>query len=80
MVAAVMVDIARLLVYGIGLFTVQFSIVSDMKWLIAAATISAFLGAFLGRELLKKVTLRVIQVIVGIMLVLLGLGLGIGLI
>jgi uncharacterized protein len=79
-VAAVMVDIARLLVYGVGLFTVQFSIVSDMKWLILAATASAFVGAFLGRELLKKITLRAVQVVVGIMLVLLGMALSIGLV
>lgn len=79
-VTAVMVDIARLLVYGIGLFTVQFSIVSDMKWLIAAATISAFLGAFLGRELLKKVTLRMVQMMVGVLLVLLGIALALGLV
>jgi len=79
-VAAVMVDIARLLVYGIGIFTVQFSIVSEMKWLIGAATLSAFLGAFLGRELLKKVTLRTVQVLVGVLLVLLGIALGVGLV
>lgn len=79
-VTAVMVDIARLLVYGLGLFTVQFSIVSDMKWLIAAATISAFLGAFLGRELLKKVTLRMVQMMVGVLLVLLGIALAVGLV
>ncbi|MBI4432987.1 MAG: TSUP family transporter [Candidatus Omnitrophica bacterium] len=79
-VSAVMVDTARLLVYGIGLFAVQFSTVSGMKGLILAATISAFAGALLGRELLKKITLRTVQIVVGVMLILLGLALSIGLI
>lgn len=78
--SAIMVDIARLLVYGIGIFSAHFSIVSDIKWLITAAAISAFLGASLGRELLKKVTLKYVQIIVGVMLVILGLSLGAGLI
>ncbi|OGX57665.1 MAG: hypothetical protein A2306_07605 [Omnitrophica WOR_2 bacterium RIFOXYB2_FULL_38_16] len=79
-VTAVMVDIARLLVYGIGIVTVQFQVVSDMKWLILAATVSAFAGAFLGRELLKKITLRTVQAVVGVMLILLGVALSIGLV
>lgn len=79
-VSAVMVDMARLLVYGISIFTVQFSVVSSMKWLILAATISAFAGALLGRELLKKVTLRTVQIMVGGMLIFLGLALSIGLV
>ena len=78
--AAVMVDIARLLVYGVNIFTVRFSIVFDMKWLILAATISAFAGAFLGRQLLKKITLKTVQLVVGVMLILLGLILSIGII
>jgi hypothetical protein len=79
-VSAVMVDTARLLVYGIGLFTLQFSTVSGMKGLILAATISAFVGSLLGRELLKKITLRTVQIVVGVMLILLGLALSVGLI
>jgi len=77
--AAAMVDIARLLVYGIGIFAVQVSLVSDIKWLILAATASAFAGAFLGRAILKKITLRTVQRIVGVMLIFLGVGLSIGL-
>ncbi len=78
--AAVVVDIARLPVYGVGLFAVQSYVVSGTGWLILAAMIAAFIGAFLGRGLLKKVTLRGIQIVVGVMLVLLGLALSIGLI
>lgn len=79
-VTAVMVDMARLLVYGIGFFTGQFSMVSDMKWLILAATVSAYVGAFLGREILKKITLKTVQVVVGVMLIFLGIALSVGLV
>ena len=79
-VSAVMVDTARLLVYGVGLFTVPFSTIFGMKGLILAAMISAFAGALLGRELLKKITLRIVQIVVGVMLIVLGLALSVGLI
>lgn len=78
--AAAIVDIARLTVYGVGLFTAQFSVISGMKWLILAATISAFAGTFLGREMFKKTTLKTVQAIVGVMLILLGMALGAGLV
>ncbi len=77
---AVMVDIARLAVYGIGLFAITSDIVADMGWLILAATLSAFAGSLIGRKLLKKMTLRTIQLIVGIMLVILGTALTFGII
>ena len=79
-VSAVMVDMARLLVYGVGFFTIHFSVVSNMQGLILAATISAFAGALLGRELLKKITLRAVQVVIGVMLIFLGVILSVGLI
>ena len=79
-VTAVMVDMARLLVYGVSFFAVHFSVVSDMQGLILAATISAFVGALLGRELLKKITLRTVQVVIGGMLIFLGVILSVGLI
>jgi len=77
--SSIMVDMARLLVYGASIFAVQISTVSEIKWLILAVTLSAFLGAFLGRELLKKVTLRSVQIIVAVMLILFGGALSIGL-
>ncbi|MCB9757963.1 MAG: TSUP family transporter [Candidatus Omnitrophica bacterium] len=44
------------------------------------AVIAAFVGAYFGKVLLKKVTLRMIQVLVGVMLVVLGVALSAGLI
>jgi uncharacterized membrane protein YfcA len=79
-VIAVVVDFARLIVYGVGLYSVYSTVLTDFGGLVLAATISAFIGALLGKELLKKVTLRAVQVVVGIMLILLGIALSIGLI
>jgi hypothetical protein len=50
-----------------------------MWGLIAAATAAAFLGSFLGARLLPKMTLRAIQIIVGILLIVVGAGLASGL-
>jgi len=80
-VSAVIVDIARLLVYGISFYTFKFiTIPENMYGLIGAAIIAAFTGSFIGVRLVKKVTLRAIQIIVGVMLVIVGLGMTSGLI
>jgi uncharacterized membrane protein YfcA len=79
-VLAVVVDLGRLLVYGVGLYAIYARVLSDIGGLVLAATISAFVGAYIGKELLKKVTLRMVQIWVGVMLVFLGLGLMAGLI
>jgi uncharacterized membrane protein YfcA len=50
-----------------------------MGGLILAATLSAFVGSFLGARLMKKVTLRAVQIIVGSMLMVVGAGLAGGL-
>lgn len=77
-VLAVMVDVGRLIVYGIGLYSIRSTVFTETSGLVLAATISAFVGAFLGKEVLQKVTLRAVQIVVGTMLVLLGIALSIG--
>ncbi|MFA5060162.1 MAG: TSUP family transporter [Candidatus Omnitrophota bacterium] len=77
-VLAVIVDCGRLTVYGIGLSSVLSTTMANLGGLILAATISAFAGAYLGKMILKTVTLRAIQVIVGVTLILLGIALSIG--
>jgi len=78
-VSSVVVDVARLLVYGLSFYTTRFvSLSSDMLGLISAATLAAFVGAFIGARLTKKVTLRAVQMIVGVMLVTVGLGMATG--
>jgi uncharacterized protein len=80
MVSAVIVDLSRLLVYGVTAFSGHLGALQHegMWGLVLAGTLSAFAGAFIGKRLLKKVTLRGIQVAVGAMLILLGGALGLG--
>ena len=46
--------------------------------LVVCATLSAICGAYLGNMLLKKVTLRFLQVVVAIMLIVVAVALGAG--
>ncbi len=64
-VIAVLVDISRISVYS-GML--QSPEIRDNLALIAAAMLAAFTGAFLGRRLLAGITLRTVQLIVGILL------------
>lgn len=76
-VIACIVDFSRL-----GVYYTRFSngILKENITLIIAATLSAFAGAYLGNVLLKKVTMRGVQLIVTIMLVVLSVALGLGLV
>jgi uncharacterized membrane protein YfcA len=79
-VSAVIVDVARLLVYGLSFYTAKIAgVAPGMGGLILAATLAAFVGSFIGTRLLKKVTLRTIQIIVGGMLIVVGAGMASGL-
>lgn len=74
-VCAVVVDVTRLLSYGIAFSMANFTQVADISAWVVAATLSAFLGNLLGKQLLKKVTLRAVQIWVGGLLSLIGVGL-----
>ncbi|HCF06183.1 MAG TPA: hypothetical protein DEU72_08150 [Desulfomicrobiaceae bacterium] len=70
-VLAVMVDISRMLVYGLEIFENQQSI----RWdLVIFASIAAFAGAFIGSRMLKKVTLRSVQMLVALFLSIVSIG------
>lgn len=76
-VLACMVDAVRLGIYA----TLAGSrMVTENAGLIAAATVAAFLGVHIGRGFLKKMTIRAVRGIVGVMLLILGAGLCAGLI
>ncbi len=75
-VVSTFVDFTRLSVYASRLDTAA---LADNKELVFAATLSAITGAYLGNRMLRKLTLRSIQVIVAAMLLLLSLALGAGL-
>lgn len=78
-VSAVIVDAARLVVYGLGYYSSRFVELEGVWPLVLSATLAAFGGAFLGTRLLKRITYGTIQLIVGIMLVGIGLGMATGL-
>ena len=69
---AVMVDTSRMLIYGWEMSVQRHGI----EWpLVIAASVSAFVGAYLGSKLLKKITIKSIQVMVSVLLVVVSLGL-----
>jgi uncharacterized protein len=73
---AVMVDVARLSIYGWQVAAE----VEQIQWrLVIAASISAFWGAYFGAKLLKKITINVIRSTISIMLVIVAIGLILGL-
>jgi uncharacterized protein len=82
-VCAVMVDVARLAVYGAEFATrgdAGGALRPGLTGLVVAATLSAFAGSFIGARLVKKVTIASIQKIVGAMLILLAIALGTGIV
>lgn len=69
------VDITRLSIYATRMNLVG---VSDNLALIFCSIFSAIIGAYIGNKLLKKVTLRFLQVFVAILLICIAVGLGTG--
>jgi len=75
-VLAVMVDVSRLVIYG----TEILSNTDAINWfMVAAASVSAFAGAYLGARILRKATIRTVQIVVSALLALVAVGLIIGL-
>jgi uncharacterized membrane protein YfcA len=79
-VLALLVDGARLLVYGGTFVLLRGSTAAEsIPWsLVGVATLSAFAGAFLGKRLLPKVSLKSLHLLVGILLVVVGVALATG--
>ena len=77
-VSVVVVDISRLIVYGATFFSNNLAVIQNQVGvgLVTAATLTAFLGS----RMIKKITMRTIQVIVGILLLFLSVVLSMGLI
>ncbi len=69
---AVIIDISRLTVYGTSFFTKHTSFIMHPQatQMIVFACLSAFLGSYIGQKLLKKVTLEIVNKVVGIMILL----------
>lgn len=75
-VVSIFVDFTRLGVYATRFATAG---LTDNIPLVASATLAGIAGSFIGNRLLKKVTLRFLQVTVAVLLLLLSLALGMGL-
>jgi len=76
-VISLLVDIPRIIMYGISLPALS---LEANRLLLAAAILAAFGGAWLGNRLLTKVTLRLVQTLVALMLLGIAAALGSGLI
>jgi len=70
-VLAVMVDLARIPIYGVVLFKAD----REMNyWLVFVTCLAAFAGSFLSARLMKKITIRSIQILVSLLLTFVALG------
>lgn len=78
-VCAVLVDVSRLLVYGLAAVSLSAVAEGGATSLVVAAALSAFLGAYVGKRVLGKTTLPEVQRIVAIALIIFGLGIASGL-
>ena len=76
-IIASLVDFTRLSVYASRFKEAN---LHEHLLLIVSATLAAITGAFVGSKLLKKVTLRFVQVLVAVMLFLIAIALGAGII
>lgn len=81
-VSAVIVDISRIMVYGMTFVSKDILALRGQgaAGLVVAGIIAAFIGSFIGARLVKRITMRTIQLIVGIMLLILSIALGAGVI
>lgn len=76
-VVSTFVDLTRLSVYATRFVK---SGLADNIIIVILATLAAIAGAYIGNKLLKKVTIKYIQVFVAIMLIMISLALGAGII
>lgn len=74
-VVSTFVDFTRLSIYATR-FTK--SGLTENLTLVICATLAGIVGAYIGNKLLKKITLRFLQVVIAIMLILISLALGAG--
>jgi len=79
-VSAVIVDAARLMIYGTGFMGGHLAQSQELLAPVVVGTVCAFFGSFLGKRLLPKVTLRTVQIVVAVAMLLIGAGLATGLV
>jgi hypothetical protein len=77
-VSAVVVDAARLVVYGTGVMAGHLAQSQELIAPVAVGTVCALIGSFAGSRILQKVTLRTVQIVVAVAMLLIGAGLAAG--
>jgi hypothetical protein len=78
-VAAVIVDVTRLSVYGTSHLAGQLTESPELMPAVLAGVVCAIIGSYAGRQVLHSVTLRGVQLVVAGVMLLIGLGLVSGL-
>lgn len=78
--SSIIVDISRITVYGTSVLGGHLEELKSqtLSKLVIAATIAACMGSILGTRILKKVTFKTVQVIVGVLLLIVAFGLSVG--
>jgi uncharacterized membrane protein YfcA len=79
-VSAVIVDAARLVIYGIGFMAGHLAQSQEILAPVVVGMVCAFIGSFVGKRVLQKVTLRTVQIVVAVAMLLIGAGLAAGLV
>lgn len=81
-VSAVVVDMSRLVVYGVTFLRHDTSMLADnnIMGLVLAGSIAAFAGSFVGARLLHKVTLGVLQKFIAVTLIILAVAMALGMV
>jgi len=79
-VSAVIVDAARLVIYGAGFMSGHLAQSKEILMPVVVGTVCAFIGSFVGKRLLQKVTMRTVQIVVAVAMLLIGAGLAAGLV
>lgn len=80
-ISSILVDISRIMVYGLTFYSEKlFHISKELEEIIIAASLTAFLGSYIGSLLIEKVTFKTVQLNVGVMLLILGVAIILGLV
>ncbi len=77
-----LVDMARIMVYGAGFMAAgMFGAQAGYGWsLVGVATACAFAGLLIGKRFVKKVTMKAVQILTGILLLCVAVALGAGIV
>jgi uncharacterized membrane protein YfcA len=81
-VSSVIVDISRLIIYGLTFFERDIFLLKQQGGfnLVLAGCLCAFIGSFIGSRILEKISLQSLKVLIAIMLLLVAITLGFGVI